>query len=586
MNKSGPGNVYGTGGWVAVCLGLFLLAACGDNTPAPEQVPATTTSEPVPAAAAGTVLWPLPKPVLDRLEPQARELITALQKDLQGTGSTAGDIAAPEALWGELGQTYLAYDFADAAAQCLANAQQLDPQNPRWPYYRAVVAQRRGDFAAAKGFLQHTLELRPGDVPSLLRLGRLALEEHNLDDAEQLFQEALLDPAATAYAHYGLGRVAIERQNPSRAILLFGQALTEQPEASAVHHALGLAYRDTDRLDEATHHLALAGPQAPRFSDPWLEEASRKVTGARVHLSQGSRDRRAGRYNSAMQHFRRAIELSPDDPSGHHNLGVLLGDLDRHQEAVGHLQSALELEPQRIDALFDLAMARSHLGQLDQAVSVLDRLLTLDSLDHEARRRRAAIYLQQGRVEMARAELRRMLATDAQDTASLWLLAQTEEAAGDHRAASRLYESVAVAEPDRLPAHLGVVRLRMDLRQYGLVKGHLEAALEHSSLSSATRRPLQHLLARLLATCPDATLRNGQRALDLAQQVFAQEQTLPHGETLGLALAEADRFAEATALQQQLIDQAQRAGAPTPLIQRLEMELASYQRGETIQADH
>lgn len=572
--------------WLLICLGAPLWMACGGDSPSPQRVaPASELSE-TPAAETSAVLFPLPKPPLDRLEPQARELIQGLQADLQGTASAVDDIAAPEALWGELGQTYLAYDFTAAAAQCLANAEQLDPGNPRWPYYRAVVAQRRGDLAAAEAHLERTLELRPGDVPTVLRLARMALEAHDLEAAEQRFQEALADPAAAAYASYGLGRVAIERQDPQRAIVHFRQTLAQQPEATAVHHALGLAHRDAGSLDKATQHLALAGPQAPRFDDPWLAEASQKVTGARVHLSQGGRDRRAGRYDSAIQHFRRAIELAPEDPSGHHNLGVVLGDLGRHREAVGHLQLALELEPERIDALFDLAMAHSRLGQMDEAVANLDRVLTLDPLDHEARRRRAALHLQQGRTEMARTELRQMLTADTQDTASRWLLAQAEEAAGNPEAAGRHYEAVAVAEPDRLAAHLGVVRLWMASGDYGRVKGHLETALENPSSSPETRYPLQHLLARLLATCPDATLRNGPRALELAQQVFARQPTLPHGETLGLALAEAGRFEEATALQEQLVEQARRAGAPPALRQRLEMELASYRRGEAVRADH
>ena len=67
-------------------------------------------------------------------------------------------------------------------------------------------------------------------------------------------------------------------------------------------------------------------------------------------------------------------------------------------------------------------------------------------------------------------------------------------------------------------------------------------------------------LARLLAGCPDLTVRDGERALDLAQRVYAVSPTPFHAETLAMALAQVGRCEEAAELQRQVVDAAGQKG--------------------------
>ena len=52
------------------------------------------------------------------------------------------------AAWADLGRTALAYELLDAALPCFRNAARLEPGSPDWPYYQAVVDQRRGTARA------------------------------------------------------------------------------------------------------------------------------------------------------------------------------------------------------------------------------------------------------------------------------------------------------------------------------------------------------------------------------------------------------------------------------------------------------
>jgi thioredoxin-like negative regulator of GroEL len=69
-----------------------------------------------------------------------------------------------------------------------------------------------------------------------------------------------------------------------------------------------------------------------------------------------------------------------------------------------------------------------------------------------------------------------------------------------------------------------------------------------------------HALARLLATSPDANVRDGKRAMELVQQLLQRGRTLELGETYAMTLAELGQYREAQAVQRDLITAAERSG--------------------------
>ena len=67
---------------------------------------------------------------------------------------------------------------------------------------------------------------------------------------------------------------------------------------------------------------------------------------------------------------------------------------------------------------------------------------------------------------------------------------------------------------------------------------------------------LKHVLARLLATCPEDSIRDAQRALVLAGEAMQTRPGFEQAQTLAMALAESGQFAEAAEIQRQLIQSA------------------------------
>ena len=122
------------------------------------------------------------------------------------------------------------------------------------------------------------------------------------------------------------------------------------------------------------------------------------------------------------------------------------------------------------------------------------------------------------------------------------------------------------------------------------------AALETGVARFPDDLALSHLLARLLATVPDAALRDGQRALALAQRVIERQLTLDHAETLAMALAEVGRFEEAASWQQRVLDEASsnraaagQGGASQQVVswdqlQQMQSRLERYKTGRAVRA--
>ena len=78
--------------------------------------------------------------------------------------------------------------------------------------------------------------------------------------------------------------------------------------------------------------------------------------------------REAGRLNEAVHIGRLAVELKPDSPTLHENLAVTLTRRGLWDEAIGEYQKELELRPDDFPSRFNLAQIYARLGRAEDAV--------------------------------------------------------------------------------------------------------------------------------------------------------------------------------------------------------------------------
>ena len=86
-----------------------------------------------------------------------------------------------------------------------------------------------------------------------------------------------------------------------------------------------------------------------------------------------------------------------------------------------------------------------------------------------------------------------------------------------------------------------------------------------------------YLLARILAASPEDSVRDGERALGLAESLYKQIPVAENAETLAMAYAETGRFDDAIGMQQEAIANAMMSGR-FDLLPRLQADLDTYNR--------
>jgi len=562
------------------------------------------------------------------------------------------------AAFGHLGQLYLVYDFWRIARSALVNAEALDPNDVRWPYYQAVANTYDGNHDKAVTDLDRALELAPDHLAARTRRAFALMELGRFDEAAAECRRILELDTNHSAARFCLGRVEFDAGDFESAIALFTLALEGQPEGSIIHHRIGRALRRLGRRQEAADHLAQSQQIPVSYQDPLLLALQRLSVSRNAHFSRGAEAMRTGNPRLALAAFEAALEAMPGDPETIFNLAIALIDLGDKVAAEGRLREAIALHPNYREPHYNLALILAERDDIETAERHFRRAAEIDPGDLDARSRWADALTRLGRTEEAIEVLEDVLAADAALPAARLALGAAYQAGGDGEAARQAFHRVLEAAPgairERAEAHYRLAallegqtagattdqesHLHMALEldpgfaeahvllgrvlgrqeRYAEAAGHFARALvrdpgnsdwhrdramalllgrryaaARGALTSARRalansasetaaavEHLDTLLARLLATSPDAQVRNGREALAIAQRLMNDRPSIEHAETFAMALAEVAEFERAAELQRQLIAEVERQGGAPTDGQRQRLE--SYLAGEPV----
>ncbi len=523
----------------------------------------------------------VPDPSLDHLDAGTRG---RMADDRAAVGAALAAAATDEEAqlaansFGDLCLRYLHHELHGAAAACLAQLRLLAPSDFQWAYYQLLLHDATGALGLARLAARTALDLRPDDTATLIRAGDLHLEAGDLDAAAAAWERALEVRPESAAARFGLGRVAMDRGEIGRAIAAFEEALASQPEGSVVHHHLGMALRAEGDAARARAELARNRQVPIAIVDPLRDRL--RIYGMKTEgrFDRAVRASRSGRNSEAIVLYRELLAEDGDDPEVHFNLARSLIETGDQTAAEEHLRRAIEANPSHGAAHFNLALLLGRTGRNRESAGHLERAADIDPENLQWRMMRARSRADAGNAAGARAELEEIVRLDpGAIEAHRQLAAMLLEAGEPGRAAERL-EALAALTPDDLRVHFNLGLARFGSGRFAAARETLETALERFPGDLAVR----HLLARLLATSPDATVRNGERAVDLARSVVEEQPALDHLETLAMALAEAGRFDEAVSWQRRALDrERETAGAASP--RRLD-RLRLYQERRPLRA--
>ncbi len=150
---------------------------------------------------------------------------------------------------------------------------------------------------------------------------------------------------------------------------LFSDASIKSPDADMPRYNLGLYLQNAGKWDGAIEQYRKALDLNPEYAD------------ARLNL--GVALFRKGQVDEAIEQYQAALRLHPQYADAHIDLGVALFRKGRVDQAIEQYQTALKLNPDSVDALVNLGAALAEKGDIDKAIEQYQAALKLnpDSVD-------------------------------------------------------------------------------------------------------------------------------------------------------------------------------------------------------------
>ncbi|MEE8460333.1 MAG: tetratricopeptide repeat protein [Phycisphaerales bacterium] len=481
---------------------------------------------------------PLPDFPYESMEPTVRTQFLAAARRAQADPLDAD-------AGGELGDLFLAYGFHGLAAPCYQRAAMLAPEAWWWRYRFGVALFERGEWEQAMAEFDRVLVQRPDRVGALLHRAE-ASRRLNLGDRALAGYRRVIELAPEhARAWGGIGQIQLRQGSLDAAASSLAEALRLSPGYGPARYAMGRVLRSQGRLDDARATLKIAEQQ--REMEPPLDpvlsgEFAALRTGAIDALHRAIELARAGALDQAIALFAEAIRIDPGLAETHSQLGAARLAAGDDAAALPHLLRALELDPAFADARYNLGLLAHRGGRFDEAVTQFEMAVTIRPDHYDAHLGLGTDLPRVGRDAEAIEHLRRATTLRPNQARPCKRLAAALSAG------SMFDDAVAVLRT-------GVRRLPGDA-------------------SIADR------LAWLLATCPDAAIRDPEAALQLAEAVCRrttdrEPQALV---TLAAALGSLGRYTEAVEVATRARELA-RSGGRTQLAAEIALQLGAYRAG-------
>lgn len=252
----------------------------------------------------------------------------------------------------------------------------------------------------------------------------------------------------------------------------------------------------------------------------------------------------AGRFDEAIPHLKKAIQLMPAYTDPRINLGKIYLAQGKSSEAVECLTEAMNLNPGSADACYNLAMAFGIEGKYNEAIKIFGRTIQLDPDYPDVYKRMGTAMLAAGRAAEAIEYLNESLLINPYDVI--------------------VYSSLSIAY---------------------IKTGNYESALQAWARAEALQRKNAYVLnnpAWLIVTEKDVTADDAKNTIEFTERACKMTgyKEVNLIDTLAAAYAAAGRFEDAVTTAQQAIDLANARGQ-NKLAENIKKRKELYRAGKT-----
>lgn len=224
-----------------------------------------------------------------------------------------------------------------------------------------LIQLQRKDAAAALGYFEQAMQLRPDAVPLLNNMGIALRELGRLQEALAHYERALALQPDYVEALVNRGNTLRTLGQPQTALDSYARALQLQAAHPQALNNRALALRELGQLDQALASVRTANAARPDYVEALMTEGL-----LLQDLKQPS---------DALAVYQRVLALQPAHAQALNAQGSALEDLQRPADALACYDQALRHVPGLPDALANRASALEALHRMDEAVQAYDQAI-------------------------------------------------------------------------------------------------------------------------------------------------------------------------------------------------------------------
>jgi tetratricopeptide (TPR) repeat protein len=521
-----------------------------------------------------------------------------------------------------LGRAELETGDYEAAASLFEQALKREEDSAAALEGLGKIAAIRGEHSLAAQYFERALEAAPVATSLHYALGQAYRNAGRLDEARKQLElsgdvavpisDPLISPLAvlgeSAQFYLVQGGEALNDKNYDVAAAAYERALEHESENFIAHKGLSYALEKRGDVAGAIEQMRVALEQGTT-GDPEADRGER----ADILRVLGGLEVLRGDDDAAVDLFRQSLDLDLEQPGTRMKLANALARLGRLEDSITELDRLLESVPEHApEILVKRATVLINLNRGKEALADFRRALALRPEDQRLRLRyadalaflgdargaeeqrtlveraegndttRAAVFIEmaedlakKGRYGEAVTKLGQALDLDSERVDALFLRASYLGHLERYEEAIESFGQVIEREPRHAAARRGEITALILTQHYGHARVRLNEAMRLFSLDAE----LAHLQARLLASVPDARVRDGGLALEVAGRLAQSVDSLRIRETMAMALAESGDSQRAAELQRALVAQAEESGEEA-LVADLRRKLAAFESGK------